>query len=305
MYLFSSSLYSIIDKEKQVLDTLNDLKSLALDIGAGTMDILLYDDQDLIENCIKMIVPSPTRFYANEVLYHTKKGNDIAIRGFTIGGGQLTFAIRNHVSKNKVYMTSNAAYSLRNDLDEVIEIGVKIIDDNHVFGGVNIFLNEIKLNQIEVFLNSFGETLMDVVLVAISVKDHGASPKSVSNREFRMKTFEKGLNKDPNLKKFLLRDEEIPGNYYRMRSNVQASKSFLPETDVVVMDTSPSAIMGCLMDPNVMNKSPVLAVNIGNGHTMAAVITDNKLNGLFEHHTLTCCNAGEVRRKTVNLRGGF
>jgi uncharacterized protein (DUF1786 family) len=93
------------------------------------------------------------------------------------------------------------------------------------------------------------------------------------------------LYKDPNLKKFLLREEEIPGYYYRMRSNVQESKSFLPETDVVVMDTSPSAIMGCLQDLNVKDKSPVLAVNIGNGHTMAAVISENRLNGLFEHHT--------------------
>jgi uncharacterized protein (DUF1786 family) len=186
MYSFSSSYYSIIDKENQVLDTLIDLKSLALDIGAGTMDVLLYDDQELIENSLKMVMPSPTRFYANKVRYHTKKGNDIAIRGFTIGGGQLTSAIKNHTHKNNVYMTPIAAYSLRNDLDEVREMGVKIIDESHDIGGETIFLNEIKLNQIEMFLKCFSETLMDVDLVAISVKDHGASPKGISNREFSL-----------------------------------------------------------------------------------------------------------------------
>ena len=36
-------------------------KILAIDIGAGTQDVLLYDAQLTPENCISMILPTPTR----------------------------------------------------------------------------------------------------------------------------------------------------------------------------------------------------------------------------------------------------
>jgi len=40
------------------------MKILAMDIGAGTSDILLYDDRkESIENCIKMVLPSPSLVY--------------------------------------------------------------------------------------------------------------------------------------------------------------------------------------------------------------------------------------------------
>jgi uncharacterized protein (DUF1786 family) len=40
------------------------MKILAIDIGAGTEDVLLYDDEKRsIENCIKMVLPSPCQVF--------------------------------------------------------------------------------------------------------------------------------------------------------------------------------------------------------------------------------------------------
>ena len=38
-------------------------------------------------------------------------------------------------------------------------------------------------------------------------------------------------------------------------------------------------------DPVVEKADPVLAINVGNGHTMAAIISEGTIVGVMEHHT--------------------
>lgn len=263
------------------------MKVVALDVGAGTVDFLLYEDDKSLENCTKMVLPSPHRAYAAKIRMATKKGTPVFMNGYSIGGGALTSAIRNHVSSGfPVSMTPEAAYSIRNHLDEVRSLGVQIVDEEpEGFTGTKITLDELRLAVYEEFINLFSETLRDVDYVAVSIKDHGAGPKGMSNRQFRMDKFREMLSQDNNLDRFLLNEKEIPDYFLRMRSAVKASKKFLPDTTVYVMDTSPSAVIGSLKDPRVAGKDPVLAVNVGNGHTMAAVVSDNRVLGFFEHHT--------------------
>jgi uncharacterized protein (DUF1786 family) len=262
------------------------MKALALDIGAGTIDFLLYDDRKAIENSIKLVLPSPPRFYAEKVKKATKDGVDLNISGYTIGGGPLISRIKEHVSKgNQAFMTPSAAYSLRNDLEEVRAMGVDIIGEEEELPGRKISLDEVQLGKFEDLLNGFGETLRDVDLIAVSVKDHGAPDEPISNREFRIKKFRDLLSLNPSLDSFLFREDDIPDYFLRMKSGSKAVKDFLPDVDVYLMDTSPSALRGCLEDPNVENKSRVLAVNVGNGHTMAALLMEMKILGFFEHHT--------------------
>jgi uncharacterized protein (DUF1786 family) len=47
------------------------------------------------------------------------------------------------------------------------------------------------------------------------------------------------------------------------------------------MDTSFSAILGCMEGVT----GPSLVVNVGNGHTIAALVVEGKIEGLYEHHT--------------------
>ena len=93
----------------------------AIDIGAGTEDVLLYDDtKKEIENCVKMVLPSPSQVLAAKVREATRLYKDVFVEGDIIGGGAFAFALRNHVEKGlRVVMTENAAYTVRNDLDQV------------------------------------------------------------------------------------------------------------------------------------------------------------------------------------------
>ena len=103
------------------------MKVLAIDIGAGTSDILLYDDQkQSIENCIKMVLPSPSLVYATRVRKATQRGHDLFLKGNIIGGGALTSALRRHLKQGlRVLMTKNAAYTVRNLLEQVMDLGIR------------------------------------------------------------------------------------------------------------------------------------------------------------------------------------
>ncbi len=108
------------------------MKILAIDIGAGTQDILLFDSQINIENCISLVLPTPSKFFAEKL---KTIENHVYIHGDTIGGGSLGRAILRHIQKGyRVVMGESAAYSIRNDLDEVKSMGIEVgkkPEDNH------------------------------------------------------------------------------------------------------------------------------------------------------------------------------
>lgn len=263
------------------------MKVFAMDIGAGTVDTLLYDSKLDIENCVKMVLPSPSKVYAKMVSKATSLGEDLFIEGDTIGGGSLTTSLKQHIGHGlHATMTEKAALSIRNNLEEVKQIGIKVSETaRDEFDGITITLDEIRLSMYETFLTNFGESLSNVKFVAIAVKDHGASPEGESDRRFRMKWMKEILKKDARLEAMAFNEKDIPPFLFRMRSGVEASKRHLPNTEVVVMDTSFAAIIGSYKDPVLEKANLLVSVNVGNGHTMASVTRDNILIGLFEHHT--------------------
>ncbi|MER3515433.1 MAG: pyruvate formate lyase-activating protein, partial [Chloroflexota bacterium] len=40
------------------------MRILAVDVGTGTQDILLYDSDVELENCLKLVMPAPTMLIA-------------------------------------------------------------------------------------------------------------------------------------------------------------------------------------------------------------------------------------------------
>jgi uncharacterized protein (DUF1786 family) len=265
------------------------MKILAIDIGAGTEDVLLYDDEKRsIENYIKMVLPSPSQVFAAKVRAATSQGNDLFVKGDTVGGGAFSHALRKHVEAGLgVSMTENAAYTVRNNLDQVKELGIEIVQDSgpENFEGETIVLEEVNIEKLRGLLKFFGEPFSDIDFVAVAVQDHGVFPEKMSNRRFRINKMRELLKKNPKPEAFAFRENEIPPYYPRMRSAVHASKRQLPNAQMVVMDTSPDAILGCLMDPVVEKADPILAVNVGNGHTMAALIAKGEVTAVLEHHT--------------------
>ncbi len=260
-----------------------------MDIGSGTKDILLYDDKKNIENCIKIVVPSPSSIYARKVIETTKLRKNLLIYGDVIGGGKFTSALLSHIKNGlSVTMSVSSAYSVRNDLEHVKEFGIRIIENNDlpkVFDGEEIKLDELDLNKLKEFLMNHGEDLSDIDAIGIAVQDHGAAPVGMSNRKFRIRKMKELLSKRNNIFNLAYIEDTIPQNFIRMNSAFKASKRILPETRVLIMDTSFAAILGCLCDPIVKKADSFLAINFGNDHTLAFIISGTEVCGIMEHHT--------------------
>jgi len=253
------------------------MKILAIDIGAGTQDILLFDSEKKIENCISLVLPTPSRVFTEKL----KAIEDhVYIYGDTIGGGSLGRAILRHIQKGyRVVMEESAAYSIRNDQDEVRSMGIEVGKKPKTDHFEELEIREVDLPLLANFLSNFGEGF-EVDAVAIAVQDHGVSPKGVSDRAFRFANMERMLRDDNRPEMFHFLGDSIPEYYLRMRSAVAAVRR-TSSAPLLVMDTCFSAILGCLDEVT----GPSVVVNVGNGHTIAALILERKIEALYEHHT--------------------
>jgi uncharacterized protein (DUF1786 family) len=253
------------------------MRIFAIDIGAGTEDILLFDLQKKVENCISFVLPTPSKFFAERL---KAIESHVYIRGDTIGGGALGRAILAHLRKGyRVVMEEAAAYSVRNDLDEVRSMGIEVGEKPETGHFQELEIREVDLPLFEKFLSNFGEDLK-VDVIAIAVQDHGVSPKGVSDRAFRFANMERTLRRDNRPETFHFLEDSVPDYCLRMKSVVAAVKRS-SSVRVLVMDTALSAILGCVEETS----SPSLIVNVGNGHTIAALLIEKRIEGLYEHHT--------------------
>jgi uncharacterized protein (DUF1786 family) len=101
------------------------MKILAIDVGMGTQDILLYDSEKNMENCFKMVLPSQTQIIAKRILKETQLKNDIVLVGETMGGGPCAGAVRRHIEANlMIYATEKSALTLDDSIGKVKEMGV-------------------------------------------------------------------------------------------------------------------------------------------------------------------------------------
>jgi uncharacterized protein (DUF1786 family) len=232
---------------------------------------------------------------------------DIFVRGDTIGGGAFSSALKEHVERgHQLIMTEKTAYTIRNDLEEVKHLGIEIVKEENEpkdFRGKTLIIEEVNLKQLQMFLSEFGETLSDIDVVALAVQDHGVFPKRMSNRKFRIQKMRELLKDNPKPESLAFKEEEIPSCFLRMKSAAQSSRRQLPNSKVLLMDTSPDAILGCLKDQSVDKADSVLAVNVGNGHTMAAIISNGKIVGMLEHHT-RLLNSQKIERLLIDFANG-
>ncbi len=283
------------------------MKILAIDIGVGTQDILLYEGGGPVENSPKFVLPSPSSLYRKRVTALLSRGKDLFLDGSIIGGGGLISPLMAHIRGGfSVYMTMEAALALRNDLDEVRAKGIQIVEGPPPnFAGERLTLREIDFCSLAALLAPWDIDLNQVEVAAIAVQDHGTSPPGMSNRRFRLQSMKEGLSKDPRPTSLAFLSEEIPAFHLRMRSAAEASQKQLPKARPLLMDTSLAAISGCLVDPLVASRSgkPILCVNLGNGHTMAALLKEGMILALLEHHT-KALNPEDLKRDLMGFADG-
>ncbi|MDP6127708.1 MAG: DUF1786 family protein [Dehalococcoidales bacterium] len=260
------------------------MRILAVDIGTGTQDVLLFDSSQLVENCVQMIMPSPTRIIAGRINQATAKGRSVFLSGVTMGGGPNNGALARHLATGlAAYATEAAALTFNDNLEAVRAMGVTILagDEKPPLGEFEfIELKDLDLVAIRQAFQAFGvEGEFDAV--AVAVLDHGFSP-DMSNRLFRFDHLRRVVSKTGALVDFCYLAGEVPD--YLTRAKALAG-SVGDETPLLFTDTGVAAVLGSLQDREVLKHKNLVLVNLGNSHTIAFHLVDRVIKGLFEHHT--------------------
>jgi uncharacterized protein (DUF1786 family) len=257
--------------------TLDPLRILAIDVGAGTQDVLVFDSDRPIENCVKMVLPSQTNVVAARIRRSTAAGRAIFLSGSVMGGGATSEAVEAHLGAGLgVFAAEDAARTLHNDLDRVRALGVQIAAAPPP-GADLIRLRDVDLDALGGALDRFGIELPSIY--AIAVQDHGYMP-GAGGREFRYEFLQSLLAGGGDLQNMVYRDP--PEYMIRMRAVTRD----LP--GAMVMDTGSAAVLGVLGDPSVARAAlsiGAILVNVGNMHTFAVATRGRRIFGLFEHHT--------------------
>jgi len=273
------------------------MKILAIDVGSGTQDIMLYDTYEPIENSPKMVMPSPTKIFADRI---SRLEGDLFISGETMGGGPINKAVKNHLDRgNKVFMTEDAARTIRDDLNVVKSLGVEIVpsSENEKYSDLTqIELKDIDLDAIGGALSKFDvDPYFD--FLGIAVQDHGFM-EGVGDRNFRFMKIREQLNvpKPPEEFAYL-------GNAPDYFTRINAVFRMFKDYNTTVMDSKFASVCGATCDRYVKTLEKFIVMDIGNGHTLAASFNKGKIHGVFEHHTgrLTF---SKIEDLTARLAGG-
>jgi len=267
------------------------MQILAVDIGTGTQDILLFDSERAAENCLKLVMPSPTLLIGEQIKRATAARLPLLIRGVVMGGGPAAWAVEAHRRAGlRVLATPDAAATFNDDLDYVQrEMGVEIIPDETArklaADGeyAHVEFRDFDYEAIRRAFAAFGFDLRPDAL-ALAVFDHGAAPPDVSDRQFRMDYLVKRLHRDRRLSTFAFRAADVPPIMTRLGA-LAATAIVQADAPVIVMDTAPAAVLGALDDPVVAVHPDALVANVGNFHTLAFQFRDGAFVRLFEHHT--------------------
>ncbi|MEK6977666.1 MAG: DUF1786 family protein [Candidatus Hydrothermarchaeota archaeon] len=247
---------------------------LAVDVGFGTEDVLLYDEARSPENSIKLVLPAMTQRLARRI--RAAEG-DLFIHGETMGGGPLTSAVIQRMrAGHRVLMTPKAAMSIRDDLEEVRAMGVEIVDKAPP-GVETLETMDIDFELLKGLLQGIGVE-WDFDWVGIAVQDHGHAPAK-SDREFRFERFREALASGTRLHELAF---ENPPDYYTRMNAVLRTVARHHRGKSLVVDTKIAAIAGAL---HGFEDYPAISIDVGNGHTMVATVEGGEVLGLLEHHT--------------------
>jgi uncharacterized protein (DUF1786 family) len=262
------------------------MQILAVDIGTGTQDVLLFDTDKQPENALKLVMPSPTVLLAQAIRAATHAGQDLLLTGVTMGGGPCAWAAEDHLKAGRrVFATPDAARTFNDDLDEVAATGVQIVDEDQAAGlsGVRrLVMRDLDYDALARAYGAFGVDLDRVDVLAVAVFDHGAAPPGISDRLFRFEYLAQRIRGERGLAAFAFARDGIPASMTRLQAAASTAPAGRP---VVVMDTAPAAVLGALEDPQVGSRKEVLVANVGNFHTLAFHLRGGAIAGLFEHHT--------------------
>lgn len=257
---------------------------LMVDVGAGTMDILYYDDA--AEQHYKAVVESPVRTMARVI--ENTSGN-LILTGVEMGGGAMSGLLKARARNCEVAMSKTAAATLHHDMDKVASWGIRIVDEQtaedlkHDKSFTHIVLADLDVERLENLVSGFGVPF-EFDAVAACAQDHGVAPPGVSHLDYRHNLFTARLDKEPFPHILLYEQNEVPENLNRLRS-MAATAQRLPTREVYVMDSGMAAILGASLDRAAASKERIMVLDVATSHTLGAALVGGELAGFFEYHT--------------------
>lgn len=279
------------------------MKILAIDVGAGTQDILFYNTEKELENSIKLVLPSPPVIIVEKIKKETAKGNDIYFDGNMMGGGKIKGSIVAHMEKGyNVAMEKEPARTIKDNLDVVANLGVEIVEKGS-YQKDSKYKNYSKITLKDISIDDLSSTIAKFDLnfgfdkIAVAAQDHGFSDK-MGDRDFRFEKIRQRLS-EPLAVEELAFNGNVPDYFSRMKSIEKTLDGLHP----IVMDSKFASVCGACEDPEVANLNSFVVMDIGNGHTMAASIENGKIQGVFEHHT-SSLNPEKIERLIQRLVDG-
>jgi uncharacterized protein (DUF1786 family) len=267
-----------------------------------------------MENCVKLVMPSPTAIAAGRIRRATAAREPVVLGGVIQGGGPCHWALQDHLRAGlAAYATPEAATTFDDDLDAVRAMGVSLVSEEEAAkaAGRHIELRDLDLDAIRAALAAFDvDPAFDGF--ALGCLDHGAAPPGYSDRLFRFDHLRGVVQRSNDLRAFAYLPEELPDYLTRARALIRSLKreyapsaaiSASPSTPAlspveaerriegvrlpptIFLDTGPAAALGALQDPVVAQTEAQFVLNLGNMHALAFHLRRTQIISLYEHHT--------------------
>ena len=277
-------------------------KFLMVDIGAGTMDVLYYDDETDLS--YKAVVKSPVLYVAEQAQGLSGK---LLVRGGEMGGGPISEFLKKRARESEVVMSASAAATIHHDIDRVTSLGIKVVPDEEAeelsqAGGYSaLTLDDLDPQRLRQIVEGFGVPY-SFDIIGVCAQDHGVPSAGISHLDYRHHIFRNILDNNPFPQAALYDQQAVPAVLNRLRS-IAASCKLLPAKEAYVMDSGMAAILGASLDLQAAKKQRIMVLDIATSHTVGAALEGGELAGFFEYHTRDI-TLGRLEQLLIDLADG-
>ena len=278
---------------------------LAIDVGKGTEDVMVYSGEP-IENSIQMVLPSTAQKLSKVLskIEAATSDNPVIVKGNIMAGEPWHKEVYRLCDREKhsVVMTETSGKSLRYNLNQVKNRGVKITSSQKIKDYMKneervIHTSDVDWDRLKSVLSK--EDILDkITTILLCCQDHGEPDVAQqSTRDFRMNALYRNIEDRGDLTDLLWRHSgEIPAYFPRFRAICEDAKEAFPwisEDKIFVMDSSPAVLLGALTEEiagkresySKESDSEKVIINVGNGHTVAAFVENEEVLAIYETHT--------------------
>lgn len=290
------------------------MRCLLVDVGAGSMDVLVWDDASGLQ--LKAVAVSPVRRLAEEI--EATRGNLVVVGG-EMGGGPVSQALAERAREKRVVMSESAAATIHHDPERVRARGIEVVPDRETAGFASghgwerVRLADIDPHRLRRLVEPLG-TPFAFDLVGVCAQDHGVPATGVSHLEERHRRFTEAFREEAHPARLLYPAAEIPAGLGRLQT-MAADAHAIQAREVWVMDSGMAAVLGAITDPACRTSRTRMVLDLATSHTVCALFDHDDLCGFFEYHTrdvtvdkldelMVALAEGRIRHERVLAEGG-